>query len=251
MSKLSKKINNRVIQNNVICMKWGNKFGPDYVNRLYKSVKNNLSIPHRFICFTDNTDGLVSGIETFPLPKINFSNNGPERGWRKISVFNKILGNLQGRALFLDIDIVITNKIDDFFNLPGEFFIIKDWDFKRIIGNSSVFRFNIGKYADILQYFENNFEAIKKRFRNEQAYLSYAMNDKGVLNYWPKNWCVSFKRHCMKYFPLNYFMEPKLPRETKILIFHGHPNPIEALNGYRSRFGTRNVKSTSWLKQFF
>ena len=53
-------------------MKWGTKFGPEYVNRLYKMVEKNLTIPHRFVCFTDNTDGLIDGIETRELPPYLF-----------------------------------------------------------------------------------------------------------------------------------------------------------------------------------
>ena len=51
------------MEKNVICIKWGTKFGADYVNRLYKMVEKNLSIPHRFVCFTDNAEGLIEGIE--------------------------------------------------------------------------------------------------------------------------------------------------------------------------------------------
>ena len=29
---------------NVICIKWGTKFGPEYVNKLYKMVEKNLSL---------------------------------------------------------------------------------------------------------------------------------------------------------------------------------------------------------------
>ena len=54
---------------NVICIKWGTKFGPEYVNKLYKMVEKNLKIPHRFVCFTDNTEGLLPGIETRDLPE--------------------------------------------------------------------------------------------------------------------------------------------------------------------------------------
>ena len=46
---------------NVICIKWGTKFGPEYVNRLYKMVQKNLSLPHRFVCFTDSAEGLAEG----------------------------------------------------------------------------------------------------------------------------------------------------------------------------------------------
>ena len=41
---------------------------------------------------------------------------------------------------FLDLDIIIRDNIDCFFEKEGEFYIVKDWDFPDdIIGNSSVF----------------------------------------------------------------------------------------------------------------
>ena len=39
---------------NIVCMKWGNAYGADYVNRLYNMVKRNMTRPFRFICFTDH-----------------------------------------------------------------------------------------------------------------------------------------------------------------------------------------------------
>ena len=50
---------------NVICIKWGNKFGADYVNRLYKMVEKNLTLEHRFVCFTDDSKGIVEGVENY------------------------------------------------------------------------------------------------------------------------------------------------------------------------------------------
>lgn len=238
------------IKKNVICMKWGTKFGPQYVNRLYEMVEKNLTIPHRFICFTDDTTGLNKGIETFPIPEVSFK-NGPERGWNKLGVFRKTLADLEGEALFLDLDVLIIRNIDEFFNQVGDFFIIKDWDFKNYIGNSSVFKFTIGQHDDIVDYFEKHSDEIRQEFRNEQAYLSYKMKEKGILQYWPKQWCVSFKRHCLKPFPLNWFMSPTLPKDTKILIFHGHPNPEEAYKGYTGKFGFRHVKPTKWMEKYW
>ena len=46
------------MKKNVVCIKWGNKFGADYVNSLYRMVEKNLTIPHRFVCFTDNAEGI-------------------------------------------------------------------------------------------------------------------------------------------------------------------------------------------------
>ena len=55
---------------NVICMKWGRLYGPEYVNNLHSGVTRHLKRPHRFVCFTDDPLGLNSAIETFPLPKL-------------------------------------------------------------------------------------------------------------------------------------------------------------------------------------
>ncbi len=237
---------------NVICMKWGDKFGPEYVNRLHRMVEKNLTIPHRFVCFTDNGDGLNEGIEVRPLPEMSLDKSLPERGWRKLTVFQEKLADLEGQALFLDLDIVIAGNIDGFFEAEGEFLIIKDWDFpKDVIGNSSVFRFEIGKYPDVLDYFVNNGEKVRSEVRNEQAYLSYKMHEKGILKYWDKSWCVSFKRQCLHKFPLNYFMEPKFPENAKIIIFHGRPTPEQACEGFFGKMGLRYVKPTGWVKKIW
>ncbi|MFI3301418.1 MAG: hypothetical protein R3Y28_08390 [Candidatus Gastranaerophilales bacterium] len=237
---------------NIICMKWGDKFGAEYVNKLYNMVQNNLTIPHRFICFTDNSEGLHEGIEVRDLPGMDLDEKLPERGWRKLTVFQEQLADLKGQALFLDLDVVITDNIDKFFEVEGEFVIIKDWDFENdIIGNSSVFRFDIGKYPDVLTNFIENGEDIRKTHRNEQAYLSHAIHQKGILKYWPAEWCVSFKRNCLQKFPLNFFLEPKLPANTKILIFHGRPTPEQAFKGYCGKMGMRYVKPTKWLSKYW
>ncbi len=237
---------------NIICMKWGDKFGPEYVNRLYSMVEKNLTVPHRFVCFTENAEGLAEGIEVRPLPEMSLGKELPERGWRKLTVFQEKLADLEGQALFIDLDVVITGNIDSFFETEGEFVIIKDWDFPNdIIGNSSVFRFDIGKYPDILTNFVENGEAVRERHRNEQAYLSYAVHEKGILKYWPSEWCVSFKRGCLRKFPLNFLFEPKCPENAKIIIFHGRPTPSQALKGYWGKMGLRYVKPTKWISKYW
>ena len=240
------------MEKNVICIKWGTKFGADYVNRLYKMVEKNLSIPHRFVCFTDNAEGLVEGIEVRDLPEYNDNTAIGDTGWRKLSLFNEKLADLKGTALFLDLDIVIRQDLAPFFEAEGDFLIVKDWDFpKDIIGNSSVFRFKIGRHDFIIDEFIRNRQDIVSKYRNEQAYLSYAMYDAGILQYWPLDWCVSFKRHCLQPWPLCYLKEPIDPVESKIIVFHGKPNPEEAYNGYVSKLGFRYIKPTRWLEKYW
>ncbi len=215
---------------NVLCMKWGTLYPPDYVNRLYSMVARNLSLPFRFVCFTDDPDGIRPEVETRPIPAIDLP--VPPGRWLKQRVFVSPLHDLQGTALFLDLDIVIVAPIDAFFSVPGEFLIIEDWKRKgRHIGNSSVFRFEIGQHSDLLDEFRQQADAITRRFVNEQEYLTDFMYRKGVLHYWPEGWCVSYKHHCLPPFPYNLFRNPVIPQGSKIIVFHGHPKPHEALLG--------------------
>ena len=55
---------------NVICMKWGSMYGPEYVNHLRAGVARHLRRPHRFVCFTDDGSGLDPAVEVMPLPEL-------------------------------------------------------------------------------------------------------------------------------------------------------------------------------------
>ena len=235
---------------NIICMKWGTKYGANYVNILAGMVRRHISRPYRFVCFTDDGNGLHPDIETRPLPELNLPGHLPERGWNKLTVLGEKLADLEGRALFLDLDVVILDSLDPFFEQPGEFRIIHDWDFKgKIIGNSSVFRFEIGKHADVLEHFLTHGEEVRAQHRNEQAYLSHAIHAKGILEYWPDEWCRSFKRHCIRPFPLGYFAQPVKPEGAKVVIFHGNPNPDTAIKGFIGKCGFRAVRPTQWVAE--
>ena len=234
---------------NVICMKWGTKFSARYVNILAASVKRNLTGPYRFVCFTEVSTGLSEGIETRPLPEMTGLDGRPERGWRKLTLFQERLEDLEGTALFLDLDVVIADKLDPFFeDDPGGFRIIEDWNLKGTgIGNSSVFRFEIGSRPDVLDYFLKNRESVYAAHRNEQAYLSWAIRKEEPLKYWAPDWCLSFKRSFMRPFPLGYIQEPRRRAGVKVIVFHGNPNPDCVLEGWHNKTRLRAVKKTPWI----
>ena len=235
---------------NVICMKWGAKYGPEYVNTLHNMVKRHLSLPHRFVCLTDSTEGLNAGIETFPIPPMPIELNGPERGWKKLLTFAPTLYDLHGDTLFLDIDIIVTGSLDEFFTQKGNVLIIREWKPRHGLGNSSVYRFKIGAHPDVLDYFTHNFEQIKQDFRHEQAFLCDYLSKKGALGFWPEGWVRSFKRHCMHYFPKSLFVPPQLPNNTRVLIFHGRPNPDEAIIGKTGKW-YRFARPAAWIKDYW
>lgn len=235
-------------QNVVLCMKWGTKYGAEYVNRLYNMVKRHTTIPFKFVCLTDRTEGIYSEIECFPIPPLALPEGSPERGWNKLSTFEPDLYGLTGNLLFLDLDVVIVDNIDGFFTHPGDFLIIHDWKRPwRVTGNSSVYRFKLGAFPEILSYFRENFDEIRHKFRNEQEYLSWYVDQQKKLSYWPAAWCKSYKYHCLQKLPLAYFKPPVKPQDAKIIVFHGEINPPDAVNGGGGKW-YRYVLPSDWIK---
>lgn len=236
----------------IICMKWGTKFSANYVNRLYKMIEPNISDDWELHCFTEHAEGINPLVKVHPLPTLDLDQQLPERGWRKLTVLHRSLAAIfTGSALFLDLDIQILGNIDVFFEAEGEFLIYKDPCLRdKVIGNSSVFRFEVGKHQDVLDFFVNNGDIVRSKHRNEQAYLSYAMYAKGIIKYWNESYLADFKKHCLRSFPLNYFYMPIKPKEARILIFHGKPLPEQAIAGFTSKCGFRHVIPTTWITPF-
>lgn len=236
---------------NIICMKWGDKFPAIYVNRLYGMIDRNITMPFNLYCFTDNGIGIRDEVKIRPLPNLNLPDNIPERGWQKLSVFSDNFGYLVGPVLFLDLDVLIVDNIDSFFEITGDFIIAHDKKRpKKIEGNSSVFRFNIGQNSDILDFFINHFNQIRKEVRHEQAYLSREIHKKGILNYWPDKWVPSFKYHCIPPLHKTFFKKPFIPKGAKIILFHGSPNPPDALMGKSGKW-YRFFRSADWIKDIW
>jgi hypothetical protein len=231
----------------VLCMKWGTKYGPEYVNRLYAMVRRHLQGHFDFVCLTDDASGIRAEVNCLPIPSLRLPEGIPERGWTKLTTFQADLHGLKGTALFLDLDVVIVDDITPFFDEAGEFLIIHDWKRPwRITGNSSVYRFELGAHADVLERFRAKQEDVRRRLRNEQAYLSEVIHEQGRLRYWPESWCASFKYHCIPPFPTNWWRTPIIPAGSRIIIFHGEVNPPDALIGQRNRWG-RGLRPSPWI----
>lgn len=244
-------------QRHILCMKWGTKYGPEYVNRLYAMVRRHLSGDFNFVCLTDNASGIRPEVQCLPIPPLDLhlKPGEPDRAWKKLTTFSEDLYGLRGTALFLDVDVVVVGSLDAFFEQPGEVLIIRDyarfWRFgERVTGNSSVYRFELGACPDVLSNFRAHMKEVQASYRNEQAYLSDYLHKQGKLAYWPEGWCPSFKYHGIPTFPTNLWREPFVPEAARIMIFHGECNPPDALAGRRNR-RFRYIRPASWVGRFW
>ena len=118
--------------------------------------------------------------------------------------------------MFLDLDVIIVGNLDEICFTESSFRLAFDEKKKKSkIGNSSVFVFDAMTHIDVLDNFNRNAKNILKTYRNEQAYLSAVMEEKGILSFFPSEWCPSFKYHCVPKFPLNFLFSPKIPVNSK------------------------------------
>lgn len=239
---------------NVLCIKWGKKYGPEYVNRLHNMVRRHLHRPFRFVCLTDDAQGIDPSIEVKPIPPIGFDEFDQRKpwtfghGWLKLTSFAKPLYDLEGRTLFLDLDIVIVDSLDPFFDQPGEFVVIKEWDKKDGTGNTSVYLFTVGAHVDALDHLRNGYPKVVEEVRNEQEFITGYLGRQGKVSYWPEEWCRSFKRHCMRRGIMGWFAPPVIPPGARVIAFHGKPNPPDAIAGISGKW-YRRVLPTAWVAE--
>jgi hypothetical protein len=230
----------------VLCMKWGWRYGPDYVDKLYGMVRRHLRRPHRFVCLTDEPDGIRPEVECRRLPALELLPAWERSPWRKLSCLSDELTDLDGPVLFLDLDVVIVGGLDDFFTHPGAFCIIENWTQRGCgIGNSSVFRFMPGAHGALLERFRAHAAGVVRDYPNEQTYLSRQV---GELTYWPEAWCRSFKHHCLPGPWLRRLRPATLPAGARIIVFHGRPKPPEAASGvWPGRF--KGLRPVPWIDE--
>ena len=225
-------------------MKWGSRYGSDFVNKLNSSIKRHTSKPTKLICFTDESNGIDADVIIKPLPNIKLPETISLTPWRKLSVWQYPLYSLEGDILFLDLDLVITGNLDRFFDYkPGYYCVIENWtQIGENIGNTSCFRFPAGKYEFVFNQFQKNPVKIWKKYRIEQIYLSSQIKDQV---FWPTDWCKSFKHNLLPRWPFRIWKPAKLPKETSIVAFTGKPDPDDVIKGKWP------VKKTQFYKKIY
>jgi len=229
----------------VLCIKWGGKYGPEYVNRLRLMVTRHLTIPHHFVCLTDDPSGLDPGIHIVPLPASTL-----EFCWAKLWLFSPELAPPGSTLLYLDLDVVITGGLDELLQYRSDLDFVSVLDWNRWWNpqfNSSVMRFIAGAHTDLSTHFGEAVTAGKlvkrrewdaylksqdkvvyrcglRRYGSDQEWISMKLRELGKLGErsYPRPWILSYKRHCRK----------RVPSGCKVIVFHGEPKPHEVRDNH-------------------
>lgn len=217
----------------VVAFKWKprhgyrSKYGPKQVHTLQRMVARHYPKPHRFICVTDDPEGLEC--ETVPLwddhaniPNPSFR-SGPSC-YRRLKVFSRGIESLLGeRFVCLDLDVVITGDLTPLLDRTEDFIAWKNpnplWPY-----NGSMFMLTAGSRPQVWDTFDPIFSPAlshtAKCYGSDQGWISYVLGtgeatwDKadGVYSY-QDHLCLRGKRY------------PKLPDEARIVVFHGAVDP--------------------------
>ena len=215
---------------NVICIKWGTLFGPEYVNRLYSGVRRNLTAPVRFFCMTEHAEGLHPDINVLPLPDEPFRADmdaalavaNRQGAMRKVSLFRPdLIPDLRGPV---------------------------EARRGRKTGHGSVFRYDPAAHGWLYDTLAADPTGAVERARgSEQRYTSTLAQDKGAFAYLPGDQVVSFKHGCLRLPPMNWLKPPRLPDNARVVCFHGRPKMTEAVDGFDGGL-FRHTEPCAWLR---
>lgn len=201
------------------CVNSGNYCGrgAEYVNTLFDMVQRNLpsGMIFRFVCLTDDPEGLDKRIETLAMP--------PEvKGWYgKLYMFKRGLFADGERVVYLDLDTLIIGKLDDLVAYDGQFGTLEDFYYPERLG-PAVISWQAGSYAASI-WEEWVAEGMPKNRMGDLWWLNnldqgrFAKRADRLQRLIPGMF-ASFKRDCAPY----------PPKGTKVVCFHGRPRPHEA-----------------------
>lgn len=236
----------------VLCLKWGNRYGFEYVNRLYSMAKRNTSRPLRVVCFTDDPVGIREEVEVRPMPFFDLPERMRSHPFRRMFIFQPEVEGLSGNVLHLDLDLLITGSIDAFFDYKPEldFAVCENWTQPgKGIGNMSVFRYRVGALTKVWDRFRPDPMAMMDLYRNSQTFVCRTL---GNVEFFPPAWCLSFKHSLIPPWPLNFIKTPALPTDTRVVAFTGKPDIDEVTRGewpvnaaWKKLY--KHVRPTAWI----
>ena len=247
------------MQRYVVCMKYGTVYPAAYVNVLFNAVKSSMTGDFRFICLTNDGAGVDPGVEIFPIPEVGLS---PEQWfvggvWPKLGLFDPLFHGLKGRALFIDLDMVVLGGLDAFFEVDKPFVGLNaglGWGRggHPVEFGSAVISYELGSFAHIVENFRQKKTEIMSSFRTEQAYVATQIQG---IDFWPEGWVLSFKRSLRRPLVLDLFAHPKAPPATaKMVAFHGTPRPRDLLPGgplFWDRFPHLGHGPVPWMRDYW
>ena len=219
--------------NNVACVWIPPKYNIDYVQKLKSAVDRNLSKPYKFHVLTTHPQLVtIPNVNVIPLAEDPVIHTDRGKWWYKARLFDQ--QRWEGRVLYLDLDCVVINSLDKFFEHETTECLICQ-DFNRHgnkeyqVCNSSVMCFDANRYKNFFEEWKNNQTAILRRHKGDQDWITELLG--GSRKWWPYEWAMSYKWEVKngglkRLGTQEYHSDTtRVHPDTSVLVFHGKPNP--------------------------
>lgn len=200
-----------------------------HVNKLYAGVTRNLTIPHEFICVTDDPTGVEC--RTIPL-----WDKCRELGgcYNRLYVFSEDMRELIGeRFVCIDLDSVVVGNLDELFSRDDDFVINKFYNlaFPRQFYNGGLFMMNAGARKEVWEQFAADTPKAMKEIAygnqrrellgTDQAWISHVLGrGESLFTKDPEDGVMTYKR-----LSGTLTNGRELPEYARIVFFAGKQDP--------------------------
>lgn len=181
---------------NIFVLKWGNKFTPEHVNRLYRMAKRNLTLPFNFYCHTEDPTNICEEVNIVPLDE----SLDLKKWWWKLTLFKE--NSLNGINLYLDLDVIIQKNIDHLFNKAKNNKIVLisndvEWSEGLLDDadpitipeyNSSVMIWYNNQNSEIYHKFIGNFQLYQKIYLGIDRFFTYEIDQNKFIDIGEEEW---------------------------------------------------------------
>ena len=172
----------------ILCVKWGEKYDDQYVEKLQNQIRKNATFDYNFYCLTDKPEKeydiqLPTFWDSYYIP-----NKNAFWAYRKCYMFNEdLFPEIKGdEFLFLDLDIIIHQSLDYFFGLDMSApWIVRGWwnntetcmknysILKSTPLNSSAIRWNRGQLKEVYDHIDEHKDVIFFTYPSIDNYFNH------------------------------------------------------------------------------
>lgn len=221
----------------VVVWKWKKRgyrsvFTSEHVNTMRRMVARHYSYPHRFVCITDDADGLDSEVISVPLVRefeqlANPSYRDGPNCYRRLRGFSKDFEKVAGkRFVSIDLDCVITGDLSELWNRPDEFVMYGAPGRSGLVLNGSMWMLTTGTRSQVWETFDRRTSGHRAHNAgcrgSDQGWIQFVLGNDRVPTWTTADGVYSYK------FDLVRSNMGRLPEDARVVVFHGKPDPWDS-----------------------